>query len=67
VELRGEDFADDNGMVTGDVSGVQAASNLAKDPFKQRNTVRGPEEADLVFGYFPFVRFLFLLGTREKF
>ena len=67
VELSGEDFADHDGVVTGDVSGVQAASNLAEDAAEQWNSIRGPAEADLVFGYFPFVNFLFLLGTCEKF
>jgi hypothetical protein len=31
VELSGEDFADDYGVVSGDVCGIQAASNLAED------------------------------------
>jgi len=67
VELSGKDFADHDSVVTRNMSGVQAASNLTEDAAEQWNSIRGPAEADLVFGYFPFVNFLLLLGTREKF
>src|ERR1700747_27677 len=63
IQCSGKNFAYDDGVVPGNMGGMQAAGDLAKNVVHQRNTLRRPDKihthARLVL--------LRLIGEREKF